>query len=306
VRHRIAVAAVLVALSLAGCSPASGRAGSSSTLNPRPFDGIAYPTADEIRLIHRATESLVADCMRAKGQEYHQSPPADQTRTATASPYLLLDPRQAKTDGYGIVAEALGGEPEIPAANEKLTAAMTDQQRRRWNESLTGTKAQRQTIRLPDGTATYFSTDGCVFTSRRTLYGDDWERLSTVAQAQSNQVINEVLGSAGFQRAVTDWSACMAKAGWKFDRLDAPRTDVSSRWTAAHDDATRRKVGEEELRLARADSRCQSTAGLDRAADTAQQQAESKLSDSFAADLAATRKANDAAKARATQIVERN
>jgi hypothetical protein len=244
--------------------------------------------------------------MHAKGQPYQEVAPADNSRVAAASPYLLLDQQRAKADGYGIVEEAVSGSAaEPPDVNKKLTDPMSATARQRWSDALTGTSAHRRTITPPDGLAFFFSTDGCVYAARRELYGDDWERLSAYAQAWSNMVIDQVTRTPAMRDAVVAWSACMTKAGHPFSALDAPRKDIVTRWSAAGTEDERRRVARSELSVARADSSCQATAKLADAAAAAQQEVEHKLTTpAVTADLAKARAAWAAAKTRATAIVK--
>ncbi|WP_433796311.1 hypothetical protein [Actinoplanes sp. CA-252034] len=271
---------------------------------PRPFGGISYPDPAEQRLVHTATEIMVRDCMRATGHDYQPVPAADLTRVSAANPYALLDTAHAHADGYGIVGEALSGSSGSPPnPNKAALAQLSKPDREKWEVALTGTPRHRRTVELSDGGKIMFNTDGCLHTARRSLLGDDWDRLSAQAESNTNQVIARVTEAATVKSAVTDWSSCMKKAGYEYADLQGPRGDIADRWQAATTSETRKSVAQFELAVAKADSRCEESVRLADVVRSAQEQAEAELTTpGVTADHDALRKAWTSAKAHAATI----
>ncbi|MFC4067504.1 hypothetical protein [Actinoplanes subglobosus] len=289
----------MLAWSAAGCTSAPGPTPALTPVpGPRPFGAITYPAPADQRLVHIATESLIRDCMRAKGHDYQPIPPADVTRSSAANPYALLDPARARADGYGIVGEALNGSGGLPPnPNKDALAALDPKERQAWEAALSGTPGHTRTVEIPGGAKLTFMTDGCGYTAQRTLRGDDWDRLWAHAEASTNEVISRVTEAATVKGAVVEWSSCMTKAGHTYSDLQGPRGDIIDRWQAATTSETRKTVAQYELRVARDDSRCEQSTKLAEVVQAAQDQAERELT---TPELTATHAALRAAWASAT------
>ncbi|KUL31695.1 hypothetical protein [Actinoplanes awajinensis] len=305
-RHLSSLIVAMLAGSVAGCSSAPGPAPALPPVpGPRPFGGVVYPPPDDQRLVHTATEILIRDCMRTKGQDYRPAPLADLTRASAANPYALLDPRHARIDGYGIVGEAISAASGPPAdPNRAAVAALSDRDRQNWEAALVGTPSHQRTVELSTGATITVRTDGCTYAARRSLQGDDWDRLWAQAEADTNQVITRVTAAGPVTSAVTDWSACMTKAGYAYADLQGPRRDVTDRWQAATTPETRKSVAEYELRVAQEDSRCEESVTLPEIVGAAQDRAERELTTpALTAGHDALAKAWASAKAQASTIV---
>ena len=262
---------VLLVLTAAGCSlggeqPARG----PETLDVRPLSGATASThADAIRLYDRE-ERAVAACMSARGQPYTAQPRTASARGEETNPYGLLTVRKATQDGYGIVGEYLYRRSTPVPASEPHQAA--------WQRALTGTPAHRVTLRLPDGVNLAYSSDGCVAKARAELYGADWNTVEPVAVGLANRVLGAVEKDANYLAAVRRWSSCMTKAGHPAKDLQAPRQAVDSRLQrAASDETALRSLGNDEIRIARADAECQADTGLSEAVRGVQQAVEKRL-----------------------------
>jgi hypothetical protein len=287
----VAVAAPLVVVGLLQGPDRPAAVGTPS--DPRPFGGVSYFSADEHTVLHQATERLISECMRARGQEYWPVP-RDDRAAATASPYLLLDAEQARTDGYGITAAAV--EPRSTPRNDEVVAALPAHDKQRWQDALTGTR--RESITLADGPVLSYPTDGCVFLAGERLYGSGWTRLSLKFQGLANSVIEATGQNTEVVRATAEWAACMRAAGHPYVKLSDPRGDVTTRLgTAGH-----REAGRFELRVATQDAACQQRARLPETVATAQESAET-LTEADRADLHRLRAMRTDALARAVKHV---
>ncbi|MCX5233661.1 hypothetical protein OG824_00215 [Streptomyces prunicolor] len=262
---------VLLVLTAAGCSLGGEQsARGPAALDVRPLSGATASThADAVRLYDRA-EHAVAACMSARGQTYTAQPRTASARGEETNPYGLLTVRKANQDGYGIVGEYLYRRSTPVPASESHQAS--------WQRALTGTEAHRVTLRLPDGVNLAYSTDGCVAKARAELYGADWNTVEPTAVGLANRVLNAVEKDSNYLSAVRRWSSCMTKAGHTAKDLQAPRQAVDSRLQqAASDETALRALGNDELRTARADARCQLDTDLSEAVRDVQRAVEKRL-----------------------------
>jgi hypothetical protein len=292
--HRLAIPVAVVApLVVVGLLQGPGRPASvGTTSDPRPFGGVSYFSSSEQAVLHQATERLISECMRSRHHEYWPVPRDD--RATTASPYLLLDADQARTDGYGITSAAMT--PRSTTRNDEVVAALAPPGRQRWQDALIGTR--RDSIRLADGAVLSYPTDGCVFLASERLYGSGWTRLSLKFQGLTNTVIEATGQDAGVVRGTTEWAACMRAAGHPYTTLSEPRGDVAERLAAAGI----RAAGNFELRVATQDAACQRQTRLHETVAAAQEAAET-LAEADRADLARLRTMRADALARAPKHV---
>ena len=272
--HWFAIAVVIAApLTVAGLLPGPGHPAAGGTSpDPRPFGAVSSFSGGEHRVLHQATEQLISECMRARHQEYRPVPAPGDDRATTASPYSLLDPGQARTDGYGITATAIE-KADSTTGNDEVVAALPAPDRQRWHAALTGTR--HESVTLPDGAVISYATDGCVFLAGERLYGAGWTRLSLRFQGFTNAVVQATLRDADVVRATARWSDCMHDAGHAYTTLDEPRAEVAGRVAAAGGrPGALREAGAFELRVARRDASCQRHVRLPESVAAAQETAE--------------------------------
>lgn len=290
-------AAVLL---VAGCSRASGHeAAAESQPDPRPLGGAVHFTAAESAALHRAEERNVQKCMKKQGFDYQTVPVGDVQKTAAASRYGLLTPRTAAQDGYGLTAQRLAN--PHPDPNARPLAALSETDRRAWEEALKGAAdGPRQEIRLPDGLTVTFAPDSCVSVARRELYGPDWEQQYYTLQSLSNSIAEDTLDHPLVTAAERKWVTCMRDEGFRYqgrgDPLKALKKQLDAAGTGS---AALRAAGEEELRIARRDAACQAEAGLAEQVARAQEQVEKELPSSDTTVLSSFNAALDAALKRA-------
>jgi len=286
------VAALLVVV--AGCTQSAGHHATGFKTSPRPLKGAIYFSARELATFHTAEQSLIQRCMHGAGFRYEVIPPGDTVRVAAADPYQILDPKRAATDGYGLTAIAFdrlrrGRQPTDP--NDALLAKLPATRKEAWHLAFSGDIRRRLTIKLPDGQSATSPADGCMFQAHRKIYGADWDTIFYRLQALTNDIVIRALKDARFLAAQRAWSACMADAGVHAVTLDDPRRQIQDQLVASNGTAAAlRRIGKQELTVARKDNTCQQRAGLADAAKVAQVSAETALAGSHETELTQFRK----------------
>jgi hypothetical protein len=294
----LAAAALLVA----GCS-ASGHEAAGGTPDPRPFSGATHFSSDEARVLHRAEEAEVGACMERRGLTYRTATGGDARRDAADSPYGLLRPGWAGSDGYGMTARVLAGPPPDP--NEAHLAGLSDRERSRWRTALLGDEGDREEITVPGGPTLAYSPDSCVHIARTEVYGDGWTRLEFSLQHAGNEVIERTYRSPGFRGAQAEWARCMREEGYAYRTLEDPRDRIQRMLDAARGDPGRlRAAGRAELASARQDLDCQLGVDLHRRVAEAQRTAEEPVRRRWAADLERFAGMREAAVGRARHMTE--
>ncbi|WP_371660240.1 hypothetical protein [Streptomyces sp. NBC_00280] len=296
---RTALAALLLGvLGAAGCTQSGGT--TPDPVLPRPFGNALSYDQRERQALHTADERLVADCMRRRGLSYEPQPLATGgTDAQDVNPYGLLTTDQARRDGYGITSARLAarplGDPNRDRAREPG-----------WSRALLGTKSHEVRIHLPGGAEFFYNSDACVTQAREALYGADYDRLSSLYQVLSNQVITAVFKDPSFLRAQHRWALCMRSAGVAVTSTDDPRglveqriERVTARSGQLHD------VARYELKVSGQDAGCQRTTGLARAVAKAQAHAETAVAGARKTDLTRLRDLRSTAVHRATATSRR-
>ncbi|WEH17334.1 hypothetical protein [Streptomyces sp. VNUA24] len=239
-----------------------------------PFDTYKMSKADDY-LVAAAEDVLMGDCLRAKGMGWTARPPVKAAET---------DPPNRRR--YGVIEDAVAREfgfhaPPDPVAEVRFTSALE-----RRAEALTA--GERRAAYGDDGTG------GC--------WRQAHDRLLRGVPASDYGVLNRRALRA-FEdsrrdprvRAVfREWSACMAKDGFRY--ADPPAAVNDPRWGASTAPSAR------EIATARADVRCKEETGVVpvwRAAETRIQRAAIAEAPTDFQALKATRQAHLTA-ARAT------
>jgi hypothetical protein len=291
---RTALAALLLGvLGAAGCTQSGGT--TPDPVLPRPFDSAPSYNQRERQALHTTDERLVADCMRRRGLSYEPQPLATGgTDPQDVNPYGLLTTTQTRQDGYGITSARLTARPLDDPNRDRAREP-------RWSRALLGTKSHEVRIRLPGGAEFFYNSDACVTQAREALYGADYDRLSSMYQVLSNQVVTAVHKDPRYLRAQRRWALCMRAAGVAATSLDDPRSFVEQRLKRATAQSSRlHDVARYELKVSGRDADCQQTTGLTRTVAEAQAHAETTVPGVRTTDLARLRDLRSAAVRRAT------
>ncbi|MFF2374136.1 hypothetical protein ACFVUW_07105 [Streptomyces xiamenensis] len=253
---------------VAGCS-LSGHETPPDLPDPRPLGGAVHFTADQRSALWAAEEAGVRACMRERGHPYVSPEPGDSRRAAASSPYALLRPGWAESDGYGMTAEHIGGLPPDP--NEDHLAGLTEEEEEIWRRALVGDEENVREIVLGEGLTTGDDPGSCVGVARAEVYGTEWPELYDPMEQLSNEVIELTRESGGFRGAEALWAGCMAERGLGYESLEDPRREIQE---LLMEGASSQAAGERELELARTDLECQIETGLHEEVERAQQEVE--------------------------------
>jgi hypothetical protein len=101
-------------------------------------------------------------------------------------------------------------------------------------------------VTLPDGHKVSATTDGCVASVRRQLYGDlgEWLRNEFAIQGIAKEAHDRVLSDRRYLDALDAWRACMRARGYRFADPGAARDAVG-----AQQQAQGRSLGHDQLRI---------------------------------------------------------
>ncbi|MCX2927346.1 hypothetical protein [Streptomyces sp. NEAU-W12] len=268
------LAGLALSLLVVGCS-SSGAGHEQDGPDVRPWSGAVHFSSDEATRLHEAVEQSVASCMRGRGFAYRPQPSTDQRRAAAANPYGLLTDAVSSQDGYGIVGVLLSesGEPSADG-NTEVVAGLDGKQAEKWKDALLGRDEDRREVVVPDGPTFQYSPDSCAVRGREDVYGKGWDEARIIAEAASNGVIQAVGRDDAYAESVGAWSACMEEHGHTYPDLQAPRADLTSRAEKTGSAEALRKLGGEEIDIARQDHACERQVRLHEAAAEAQSRAE--------------------------------
>ncbi|MFD7508033.1 hypothetical protein ACFV5N_01600 [Streptomyces sp. NPDC059853] len=256
---------------VAGCS-SSGPGAPPDPPDPRPLRGAVYFSADQAAALWEAEEAGVRACMQERGHRYLSPGHREGSPAATASPYALLRPERAESDGYGMSAEYRAGPPADP--NEDHLAGLSEEDEEIWRRALLGEEENDHEV-LSDGQpVTGYDERSCVGAARAELYGPEWPDLYYAMAELSQEVIELTRESGGFRGAEAAWAACMADRGFAYRSLEDPRREIGE---LLAEGVNPRAAAERERELARTDLGCQRETGLHEEVERAQQEVEQSI-----------------------------
>lgn len=199
-----------VVILVAGCT-VSGREAPPEPPDPRPLGGAVDFSADQAKALWEAEEAKVRACMRERGHRYLSPGHREGSPAATASPYALLRPAGAESDGYGMSAEYLAGPPADP--NEDHLAGLSEEEEQIWRRALLGEEENDHEVLSRGRAVAGYDTQSCVGAARAELYGPEWPDLYYAMAELSHEVIELTRESGGFRGAEALWASCMAERG---------------------------------------------------------------------------------------------
>ncbi|MEV4947006.1 hypothetical protein [Streptomyces sp. NPDC053755] len=261
-RTALAVTAVAVAVTVAGCAAPTGAdagSGPAGRTASAPPSGPALSEAER-RRIEDAQQGLIGACMERHGFRYARAvrpaPAAD-----GAKGYVSDDVAWARAHGYGSRIDAAEDRARLANPNIAYRASLPEPRRRAFDAALDGGPGTPVLeTRLPTGGTVRRRLGGCLAESENKLYGDTeaWFRAHKTASNLQPLYVPRVLADKEFRAALGAWARCMERAGHPSkDPQEARRT------------AERRGRGRPEpeafaaeRRLAVADAACARTTSL--------------------------------------------
>jgi len=218
------IPALAVAGALAGCGAQQHAAVAVPPALPRA------PSAGETRLLDRAEQTLLGDCMQRHGFRFwvvaRPAPPA-----TARFPYVVDDTPWARAHGYGSDIERRGARAGRADPNRRYFHGLTPARQRAAVRALNGVRPEGLTARLPSGIVARRSDRSCMSQAQRALYGDlqAWFAASTVTDNLFGARAGRVTSDPSFAAATRRWSACMRASGHRFAAPLAARAAVSGR-----------------------------------------------------------------------------
>jgi hypothetical protein len=213
-RRYIALGAMAVALVvLINQHSDIGRHGRS-----RPATAATGSASDSVS---RATQQLIAQCMRDAGFAYPVVERPEYTPRPLADlPFGTDDVAWARIHGFGSAESAAAQERIVDAQHRspmgRYLASLTATQKARFQIVLHGDpNTARITAPLPIGGQLFTAAEGCWASAERTLYPDRvaWFRAQAIADALPVLSIRETLRDSRYVAVQVKWSVCMEKAG---------------------------------------------------------------------------------------------
>ncbi|MEU8276340.1 hypothetical protein ACFYOK_33605 [Microbispora bryophytorum] len=207
---------------------------------PMPLDPYMTPMSD-LKTLAIARDKAAAKCMSSLGfQEWTATTIRtwDSRHLKEADLLEPLNSTTAGTAGYtpAVVEQELSGAADEAVTRRQPTAVQM--------KAYDGTAAKTDTGRaIPQG--------GCSEHARHRVYGDTTE-LPADPRALAVTSRSFAIGDSRVRKAITAWSACMAKNGLHYDSPAAARYDLQ--W-ATRDPAT--TPSDQEKRVAAIDANCQ-------------------------------------------------
>lgn len=245
--------------STADAATSSSDTGAKTNDLTLPIDALLVRSANDAKLIQSAWEVVVRRCMSSRGLTYSPYPPGrPMTPLDQAIRYGLLTVENAQQYGYRNPHAV-----EDAAAESAILELEADREAEGpvYLNALCGTETA-----AADGT---FTTDGgCLDEADAEIWGDagglsglaGYQRTIDL-QTTSNDAL--YAGTEG-RKAVEEWSACMARAGFEYSAWWQPRQEFPiaasdatppspTERTVATADATCRDESQLEVRLASAE-----------------------------------------------------
>ena len=308
---RVAVGAAALALLLTACSGKGGQGDASAqpTAEMGPLSaymekiGGAQDDAD-YQEMSRRSEELIAQCMADEGFEYVPVDQSGQMAVSTGSDDMPAwdSVEYATLYGYGITTyEDMPGYTEVTTTestdpNQDIVAAMSDAERDAYYAALYGEQVEPDpdAEATPEATATWdWSTAGCQGAAQHEVYEQDQPWADPDFQALQEEMSTLWEGMVTDSRitdAETEWSSCMADAGYTFDAPQDAQTSISDAANALWgdgepDDAAMASLRELEIATAVADRTCTDSVGLTDVQTAVQLELEQQFVDAHKAEL---------------------
>lgn len=171
-------------------------------------------SAADANLLIDAEQALISDCMRRHGFKYWPLP-ANQAYPVVRFPYVIASVSWARSHGFH---NSLGL-PVNSGPNQRYFGQLSGSEQSAYADALVGkADAPSITTPLPTGGIEGHSADGCQAFADTELYGSyqAWFKASTVALDLPTLWQSMVMGSRQYTSAVSAWSACMRKKGYRY------------------------------------------------------------------------------------------
>jgi hypothetical protein len=223
--HRGAPAAVLLtatALALGACGGGHDEGQTAATPQPEQQqqaprsveDGLGFDQAGILARQSRV-EAAIRDCMKQQGFDYVPVDPYAQRAAITGSA-RLSDEDFLNQFGYGISTFwGRGGAQADP--NEQLRTNLPPADRRAYDRALWGENKGASFSEAVDS-GDFTRLGGCTKKATEAVFGG--AELLTQLQEKLDELDERILEDQRMVRALEEWTACMAKAGHRYEDPD--------------------------------------------------------------------------------------
>ncbi|WP_152520861.1 hypothetical protein [Nocardiopsis halophila] len=241
----------------------SGAVAACSAHGGGPGDGQGDPRAvtdGEEKLLERAEEVLLRECMEDHGFEYRIT--EDETPPEIGKfPYVIDDPEWAAEHGYGSGLRRKVAELREEDPNQRYFNALPEDRRQEALRAANGPSPVGIEATTPDGMELGRSDQGCRSQAQRELYGDleGWFQATTTVDALENMRRDRVVSDPAYEEAAASWSVCMKEAGHDYTTPMEVRRSLPPPDDPLPED--------EETALAVAEAECAQETGLGDTAD---------------------------------------
>lgn len=271
----LAVLALGTTLALTACGGDDSAPTTQSSSKRQPSgpveDQLGFDTAG-IMARQSRVEADIRQCMKAQGFDYVPIDPFAQ-RAAVTGVSRLTDEDFLEQFGYGIsTLWGRGGSQADP--NQRLRAGLGPADRRAYDRALWGENAGA-TFQAAVDSGDFTKLGGCTRKATETVFGG--AQVLTQLQGKLDQLDERILEDQRMVRALEHWTACMAKAGYRYEDPDEIDADLTKRMERivgpipgpfatgpasghkplAYDHAALAKLQREEVAIARADYACE-------------------------------------------------
>jgi hypothetical protein len=264
-----------VALAVSACggddSASSTQASSKRQASGPVEDQLGFDTAG-IMARQSRVEADIRECMKAQGFDYVPIDPFAQ-RAAVTGVSRLSDEDFLEQFGYGIsTLWGRGGSQADP--NQRLRAGLSAADRRAYDRALWGDNAGA-TFQAAVDSGDFTKLGGCTRKATEAVFGG--AQVLTQLQGKLDQLDERILEDQRMVRALERWTACMAKAGYRYEDPDEIDADLTKRMErivgpipgpfatgpasghkpVPYDHAALAKLQHDEVAIARADYACE-------------------------------------------------
>jgi hypothetical protein len=234
-------------------------------------DQLGFDTAG-IMARQSRVEADIRECMKAQGFDYVPIDPFAQ-RAAVTGVSRLSDEDFLDQFGYGIsTLWGRGGSQADP--NQRLRAGLGPADRRAYDRALWGENAGA-TFQAAVDSGDFTKLGGCTREATEAVFGG--AQVLTQLQGKLDQLDERILEDQRMVKALERWTACMAKAGYRYDDPDEIDADLTKRMErivgpipgpfatgpasghklVPYDHAALAKLQRDEVSIARADYSCE-------------------------------------------------
>jgi len=223
----ITIVVLTAALGLAACGGDDSASSEQPASKKQPSgpveDQLGFDTAG-IMARQSRVEADIRECMKAQGFEYVPVDPFAQ-RAAVTGASRLSDEDFLNQFGYGI--STLWGRGGVQAdPNQRLRASLSAADRRAYDRALWGENAG-STFQAAVDSGDFAKLGGCTRKATEAVFGG--AQVLTQLQGKLDQLDERILEDQRMVHAVERWTACMAKAGYRYEDPDEIDSDLTKR-----------------------------------------------------------------------------